>query len=185
HGYDRINAALALGGPDLSMKTVSELTGLPIHHYVYVDFEGFIKLIDAIGGIDYHVEKDMKYIDPTDNPAYNIDLKEGMQHLDGNKALQYVRFRHDAMSDYTRTERQRNFLKAVAVKLQSTASLLKLPGTLREIAPYIETDMNLDVMLRLGTLSFSLDTGSFEGVQLPPFELLREERINGAEVLTV
>lgn len=184
-GKDRINAALAYGGPDLSMKTVSELTGLPIQYYVYVDFQGFIKLVDAIGGVKYYVEKDMKYTDPTDDPMFNIDLQEGCQVLDGNKALQYVRFRHDALSDFTRTERQRNFLKAVAAKLQSTTSLIKLPSILKQIEPYIETNMNLDTMLRLGTLAFSVSSSTVEDYQLPPNELLRDMRVNGAAVLGV
>lgn len=185
HGKDRINAALAIGGPELSMRTVSDLLGIPIQYYYYADFEGFIELIDAIGGIDFYVEKDMKYTDITDKEEYNIDLKQGMQHLDGNKALQYVRFRHDAMSDYSRTERQRSFLKAVAAKMQSTSSLIKLPGILSEVSPYIETNMNLNQMLRLGTLGFSIDTGSVAGIQLPPSDLLREERVRGADVITV
>jgi len=185
YGKDRINAALAYGGPDLAMKTVSELTGLPIQYYVYADFQGFIKLVDAIGGVKYYVEKDMKYTDPTDDPMFNIDLEEGCQILDGNRALQYVRFRHDALSDFTRTERQRNFLRAVAAKLQSTTSLLKLPSILKDIEPYIETNMNLDTMLRLGTLAFSVSSSTVEGFQLPPNELLSDMRVNGAAVLGV
>lgn len=184
HQNNRINAALALGGPDLSMKAVSELVGLPIQYYVYVDFEGFIQLIDAIGGIEYEVEKDMKYTDITDKQEYNIDLKKGLQHLDGNKALQYVRFRHDALSDFNRTERQRNFLKAVADKLQSTSSLIKLPGTLEKVSPYIETNMSLNTMLRLGTLAFTVDMQNVTDLQIPPDELVRDERIQGAAVLT-
>lgn len=185
YGSERINAALALGGPDLSMETVSEFLGLPVQYYVYVDFEGFIKLIDAIGGVDFYVEKDMKYIDITDKEEYQIDLKQGQQHLDGNKALQYVRFRHDALSDYSRTERQRAFLKAVADKLQSGYSLLRLPSILDEVKPYIETNMEVDTMLRLATLMYQIDVSTVEDLQIPPAELLREvETSSGAKVIT-
>lgn len=185
HGHDRINAALTYGGPELSMKVVSDLMDLPVQYFIYADFEGFIKLVDAIGGVEFYVEKDMKYTDPTDKPEYNIDLKKGLQHMDGNKALQYVRFRYDALSDFTRTERQREFLKAVAAKMQKTTTLLKLPNILDEIEPYIETNLTLNQMWRLGTLGFSIDTSIVEGVQIPPSGLVREERLpNGAEVLT-
>jgi LCP family protein required for cell wall assembly len=184
-GEDRVNVALALGGPELAMKTVSELTGLPIQYYVYTDFKGFIALIDAIGGIDFDVEKDMKYSDSEDGHEYDIDLKAGMQHLDGKNALEYVRFRHDALSDFTRTERQRNFLKAVADKLQSSTSLIKLPGILKAVQPYIETNLSLTELLKLGTLGFDMNAGQVAGVQLPPDSLLRELNIRGASVLGV
>ena len=185
HGPGRINSSLSLGGPDLAMKTVSDLTGLPIQYYFFVDFEGFIRLVDAIGGIEYYVEKDMKYTDITDGEEYQIDLKQGWQHLNGNEALQYVRFRHDALSDYSRTERQRRFLTAVASKLKSTYSLMRLPATLHKIAPYIETNMSLNKMLELGSLGYSIDPSTVQGVQLPPHELLREEVIHGAAILAV
>lgn len=184
HGMNRINAALSLGGPELAMKTVSELTGLDMQFYVYADFEGFIRLVDAMGGVDFYVEKNMYY--PDEIPEYSINLKQGYQHLDGRKALQYVRFRHDALSDYTRTERQRNFLKALAEKAQSPATLIRLPKLLNEVEPYIETNLTLFRMMQLGTLGLSLDLGSTASLQVPPRELLREEETAwGASVITV
>jgi LCP family protein required for cell wall assembly len=185
HWRDRANAALAYGGPELAMRTISNLLGIPIQYYVFVDFEGFIALVDAIGGIDYYVEKDMKYISRADGPEYSIDLKQGMQHLDGNMALQYVRFRHDALSDYARTERQRNFLKAVAKKMQTPSSLITLPNTLKKVEPYIETNLSLGTMLRLAKLAYDTKADELVTEQLPPHSLLREERISGSSVITV
>src|SRR5690606_33720966 len=94
HGMDRINTALVYGGPQLAMQTTSELLGLPIQYFVFTDFQGFMELVDALGGIELDVEKDMKYHDSVE-PEFDIDLKKGLQHLDGKTALQYVRFRHD------------------------------------------------------------------------------------------
>lgn len=185
HGKSKINAALAYGGPKLVMKTVSDFTDLPIHYYFYVDLDSFIALVDAIGGIELEVEKDMKYTDTADKQEYQIDLKKGLQHLDGNKALQYVRFRHDALSDYTRTERQRKFLQAVASKMQSVSSLAQLPNILDKIAPYIETDMDLGQMIKLAVLGYKTKANEIKSIQLPPMELLKEETINGASVITV
>lgn len=186
-GYnsDKINAALAFGGPPLAMKTVSDLTGLPIQYYLYTDFKGFIALVDAIGGIDIDVEKNMKYTDNWDGPEYNIDLKKGMQHLDGKTALQYVRFRHDATSDFTRTERQRKFMTAVASKVQTTSSIIKLPKILQSIKPYIETNMTLTDMVKLASLGFDIKTEGMISQQLPPNELLEEKTIKGSSVITV
>ncbi|MBP1990865.1 LCP family protein [Paenibacillus eucommiae] len=185
HGKNKINAALAFGGPELAMKAVGNFMGLPIHYYFYLDLESFIKLVDVVGGVDLEVEKDMKYTDTQDKEEFQIDLKKGMQHLDGNKALQYVRFRHDALSDFTRTERQRKFLKALAEKMQTTSSLIHLPGILKEMEPYMDTNMDLGDMVKLATLGYKIRAQTVETVQLPPMELVREEMINGSSVLTV
>jgi LCP family protein required for cell wall assembly len=185
HGSDRINAAIVYGGPQLAMQTVSELTGLEVQYYVYTDFQGFIKLIDAIGGIDFEVEKRMYYKDSHDDPIYHIDLRPGYQHLDGQTALAYVRFRHDALSDYTRTERQRNFLSAIADKMKTTSSIVKLPAVLSSVSPYIETNLGLEEMLKLSSLGFEVDTKSIASVQIPPSELLIEKTVRGADVLGI
>ncbi|RUS46566.1 LCP family protein [Cohnella sp. AR92] len=184
-GYkdNRINTAITLGGPNLAMKTVGNLLGLDIQYYVYVDFQGFIKLVDAIGGVDFYVEKDMHYTDAADGHVYDIDLKKGQQHLDGDHALQYVRFRHDAMSDFTRTERQRAFLGAVADKLKSGWNLVKLPDILGDVSPYIETNLSGTDMLKLASLGYkSHQAGS---AQVPPMELISEKDVGGASVLGV
>ncbi|NHN34234.1 hypothetical protein G9U52_31000 [Paenibacillus sp. S3N08] len=185
YGEDRINAAYALGGPNLTMKTVGDLLGIPIQYYVYTDFKGFIALVDAIDGIEMDVEKDMKYSDSEDGPEYDINLKKGLQHLNGTTALQYVRFRHDAMSDFSRTERQRNFIQAVVKKMQSTSSLLKLPWILSSIDPYIETNLSTTDMIKLGSLGYEAKTEGMTSQQIPPFELLQEKKVGGADVIGV
>ncbi|OCT16063.1 transcriptional regulator [Paenibacillus pectinilyticus] len=183
-GDDRINTAITTGGPNLAMKTVSDLLGIPVQYYVYTDFKGFIALIDAVGGIDIDVEKDMKYTDSEDDHVYDINLKKGQQHLDGKTALQYVRFRHDALSDFSRTERQRKFLTAVASKMQSTSSLIKLPRILNAIDPYIDTNLSVTDMLKLGTLGYEAKADGIISSQLPPSDLLVEKNIRGASVIT-
>jgi len=185
HGRDRINTAITVGGPELAMQTISNLTGLEVQYYVYTDFQGFIALIDKLGGIEFEVEKRMYYKDTHDDPMYWIDLKPGLQKLDGQTALAYVRFRHDALSDYTRTERQRNFLAALATKMKSTWSLIRLPALLDSIKPYVETNIGLDEMLKLAALGLEVDTSNIASVQVPPMDLLREETIGGASVITV
>ncbi|SDO66508.1 transcriptional attenuator, LytR family [Paenibacillus sp. yr247] len=183
-GEDRINSAITTGGPNLAMKTVSDLLGIPIQYYVYTDFTGFIALIDAIGGIDIDVEKDMKYSDSEDDHVYDINLKKGMQHLDGKTALQYVRFRHDALSDFSRTERQRKFLTAVVQKMQYTSSLIKLPKILNAMDPYIDTNLSVADMLKLGTLGYEAKADGIVSSQLPPTDLLIEKNVRGAAVIT-
>lgn len=182
YGRDRINTAIT-HGPNVAMQAAGDLLGIPIQYYIYTDFQGFIELVDAVGGVDFEVEKDMKYTSKADNHEYDIDLKKGMQHLDGEKALMYVRFRHDALSDFSRTERQRELLKAIADKMQTTTSIAKLPSILNGINPYIDTNLTLNDMWKLASVGYQSSMQGSE--QVPPMKLLVEERIGGAAVLTV
>jgi LCP family protein required for cell wall assembly len=183
-GQDRINAALALGGPTLAMKTVSDLLDIPIQYYVYMGFKGFIGVVDALGGVQIDVEKNMYWSDSEDDHIYDIDLKKGLQEMDGKTALQYVRFRHDAMSDFARADRQRKFLTAISEKMQTATGIIKLPKVLSAIDPYIETNISVTEMLKLGSLGMDSKASGFVGIQVPPSHLLEERRINGASVLT-
>jgi len=185
HDSNRINAAVTFGGPRLAMSTVSDLVGLPIHHYVYTDFEGFISLIDALGGIDFEVDKPMRRTDKRDDPRYNINLEAGMQHMDGLTALQYVRFRSDIQSDYGRSDRQRRFLSAIADEMKKTTSLIRLPQLLNSIAPYIETDIPPDDLIKLARLGMKLDTSNIAGIQLPQNGAFKNEIVNDMDVLVV
>ncbi|MFC6332794.1 LCP family protein [Paenibacillus septentrionalis] len=182
YGRGRINTAITLGGAPLAMQTIGDLLGLEIQYYLYTDFEGFKALVDAIGGVHFTVEKDMKYTDNADKNRYDIDLKAGYQLLDGDKALQYVRFRHDALSDYTRTERQRNFLMTVAKEMQSTWNIIRMREIIESVSPYIDTNISVMDMLKLGQLGLGLKIG--DSAQIPPFEHLRETTIGGASVLS-
>ncbi|PWW45114.1 MULTISPECIES: LCP family protein [Paenibacillus] len=185
HGKSRLNAAFSYGGAELTKQTVGDLLGIPIQHYVYTDFIGFMALVDAVDGIDIDVEKDMYYTSKADKNMYDIDLKKGLQHMDGKTALQYVRFRHDATSDFTRTERQRIFMTELAKKMQSTTSLFKIPEILEAVAPYIETDLSPTQMLKLASLGFDINVNEIEKQQIPPNKLLTNELAGSAQVLGV
>lgn len=182
YGNNRINTAIT-HGPDIAMQAASDLLGIPIPYYVYTDFQGFIKLVDAVDGVDIEVEKDLYYVSKADNHEYDIDLKQGFQHLDGEKALMYVRFRHDAMSDFSRTERQRKLLGAIAEKLKTTSSMARLPSILKEVNPYIDTNLTFNDIWKLAALGVQSNLQATE--QIPPMNLIKETKIGGAAVLTV
>ncbi|MGD8192657.1 LCP family protein [Brevibacillus ginsengisoli] len=182
YGKSRINAAVADGGPELAMDTVSRFTGLPVSYYVLTDFEGFKGLVDAVGGVDMDVEKRMVYHDPTDEGKYDIDLQKGPQHLDGDKALQYVRFRHDATSDYTRTERQRKLLRALTQQLKSGSTILQMPHILQAVEPYVQTNLTSTDMVKLAALGLTLNSNS-EGYQLPQAGAFHESNHGGSVLI--
>ncbi|WP_052487717.1 LCP family glycopolymer transferase [Gordoniibacillus kamchatkensis] len=184
-GEERISRAITMGGSSLAMKSAEELTGIPIQYYLYMDMQSFIRLIDSIGGIDLEVEKNMNYVDSNEDSMYEIHLKKGYQHLDGIQALQYVRFRHDAMSDFARTERQRKFVKAVVIELLTRTKVTELPKLILFFEPYIETNISDDDMIKLSKLGFEIDRESIDSIQLPPMELIQEKSVNGNAVLYV
>ena len=145
-GWDKVNHAFAFGGHKLTQQTVEEFLGIQINNYVVIDFKGFKGLVDAIGGIDINVEKDMYYEDPYDNLV--IDLRRGRQHLDGAKAIQYVRYR-DEEGDIGRIKRQQHFMAAIYEKITSTEILTKVPGLVKELVTMIKTDIPITDMIKL------------------------------------
>jgi LCP family protein required for cell wall assembly len=146
HGWDKINHAFAYGGHKLTQDTVEEFLGIQVDHYVQVDFQGFQGLVDAIGGIDINVEKRMYYHDSWD--GFEVNLRPGMQHLNGKTALQYVRYR-DEEGDIGRIGRQQKFLRAVYDKVLSPAIIPKLPAFLKQVTSMVKTDMTVPELLEL------------------------------------
>ncbi|MDI3256633.1 MAG: LCP family protein [Kyrpidia sp.] len=170
-GREKINAAYAVGGPDLARKTVEAWLGTEIPYYAVTDFEGFIHIVDALGGVDIDVEKPMDYVD---DGRYDIHLKPGLQHLDGAQALGYVRFRHDALGDYARTERQRKFVQAVIQQMVRPQNLARLPGVLASVQPYVHTNLSSGDLLRLGWRLWQDRGDGMAQLQLPPPDAFRE-----------
>lgn len=153
YGWDKINHAYAYGGRELTQKTVEELLGIRIDNYVMVDFSGFKGLVDAIGGVDINVEKDMYYFDDWD--GFKIDLQKGMQHMDGATAIQYVRFR-DEEGDIGRIRRQQHFMMAVYDKITSADMLLHVPGLTRQLTNMVKTDLPIGDMMDVGRALHSM-----------------------------
>lgn len=160
HGFDKINAAYAYGKRKLSQDTVENLLGVNIDHYVIINTKSFKKVIDAIGGIDIDVPKRMHYEDPWDDDGgLLIDFQPGMQHMDGAKAITYVRYR-DEEGDLGRIRRQQDFMRACVDKVLSPAIIPKLPSVIKEIMESVETDMSLREILEfVGTLKESKENG--------------------------
>ncbi|MGI6551824.1 MAG: LCP family protein [Bacillota bacterium] len=162
-GYskEKIGHANAYGGPELTVRTVENLLGINIDKYVAVNFEGFQRLIDALGGIEMEIEKRMVY------PPENIDLKPGKQRLNGHDALAYVRYRGDTGADISRIARQQKFLKELAEEVMQVNTILKLPALVREANECVETDISVTEMLSLAKAAKNLDTSAIEAATLP------------------
>ena len=145
-GLDKINHAYAYGGVPLAKKTVANLLMVPIHYYVLLNWQGFIEVIDTIGGIDYYVENDMDYEDPYAD--LSIHIEHGFQHMDGKKAGEYIRFRNDEMGDIGRVQRQQRFLKALASEMFSIGNVVKVPTLINSVEKHLKTDMDFLTMVK-------------------------------------
>jgi polyisoprenyl-teichoic acid--peptidoglycan teichoic acid transferase len=134
----KINSAEEKGGPQLTEQTIMQNYNLPTDKYVALDFDGFQKAIDLLGGVDLTVDKKMDY---DDNWGYlHIHLTPGYQHLDGNKAMGFVRFRHSD-SDLIRTKRQQALLAALKIKIDQPQTFVILPDLINIMNNSAATDL--------------------------------------------
>ncbi|NLW23306.1 MAG: LytR family transcriptional regulator [Tissierellia bacterium] len=151
-GYNRaeerkINAIYGEHGVDGVKKAVSYiLAGVPVHHYIIVDYKGVENIIDSVGGVEVVVPFPMKYSDPTANPPVNINIKEGKQVLSGKKALDFLRYRKGNNNkegyidgDLGRIRAQQQFIKSFIDKVLS----YRLPVVVKNAFDYINTDIGL------------------------------------------
>ena len=166
YGTQKINAAYPIGGPQLAMDTVSQLIGEPVDYYVKIGYEGFKQLVDDLGGVEMNVPVDMNYDDYAGN--LHIHLKKGVQLLDGEKALQLVRFRHGyAEQDLERVKVQREFLLAMFEKAKNPSTLLKINRILKTINQYVETNIPPVTMLKYADYILKLDKENIKTATLP------------------
>jgi polyisoprenyl-teichoic acid--peptidoglycan teichoic acid transferase len=137
-GEDKINAAFAFGGPELTVETLENLTGLPINNYVVVHFDGVEDIVNALDGITLEIEQPIE----VGIEGRRVYIPAGTQTLDGPEALAYVRYRGGPTADIGRIGRQQKFLQALAREATSPAKLPRLPATARAVWRNIETSMN-------------------------------------------
>ena len=165
--YEKINHAYAYGGHKLSQSAVEKLLGTNIDHYIIIDTKAFERIIDALDGVDINVEKRMYYEDPWDDDGgLVIDLYPGEQHMDGKKAIQYVRYR-DGEGDIGRIGRQQKFMKAVLAKVISPSVLPRLPKLVEEIKSAIQTDMSLTELLEFTSKVKSIHENGLSAQMVP------------------
>ena len=147
-GKDRLNASYAFGGPKLTIETIHKNFGVLIDRYACVDFEGFSKIIDSLGGIDIELtSKESAYINKYSGDK-NILKGSGVKHLTGLQALHHSRNRNSKGSDYDRTSRQREVIKAVLETLKKS-NVAKITEMVTTLAPFITTNFKTSEISRL------------------------------------
>lgn len=155
--YNKINEAHSIGGVSLTLKEVKKLLGVDINHFVKVDYRAVNKTVDDVGGVEIIVPIDMNYDDPYANPPLHIELKQGPQLLDGDKAMQFLRFRHGyANQDLGRIESQQKFVQALLDKLLSPESLTHITDYINTFSQYVQTDMELGDMFKIASKALEI-----------------------------
>ncbi|MFG1809218.1 LCP family protein [Streptomyces sp. NPDC049040] len=163
----KINQAYAQGGPKLTVRTVEQLTGVHIDHYVEVDFTSFMKTVDVIGGVPVCTSRRLK------DSFTGLDLPVGTTNLNGGQALQYVRSRHlDPAADLGRMQRQQRFLAQLIHKVTSGGTLgdpLRLRKVVSTVLGSVRADQGLDSkdMVGLARAMKNLSPGSSEFTSVP------------------
>ncbi|MCX0397938.1 LCP family protein [Clostridium perfringens] len=147
HGEEKLNHAFAYGGPTKTIETIQNNFGIKLNNYVIVDFNAFVKVIDAINGIevtvkDYELDELNKYILDGGGSEEDLLPSPGTYNLNGYQALSYARIRKVGNGEYERTERQRAVLQ-IALEKVKDMSTVKLVSLLNELFPYVKTNISL------------------------------------------
>lgn len=167
HGTNKINAANALGGPALVIETVKQFTGLPISHYMEVDFSGFREIVDAMGGVTVNVREKIVDMKAADHVASAATLNAGEQKLTGAQALTFVRSRDFPRGDFTRIENQQIFIKALLKQGLRFSNAFRFPSLLNAVADSVTTDMSLPELYSLANDMKGMDDTSLMTVTMP------------------
>jgi len=134
--WDRINVAYPIGQEQLLLDTVANMIGFYPDYFVLVNYDGFKSIVDIVGGVEIDVEKDMNYDDYAGK--LHIHLKKGLQVLNGEDALGYVRYRRDPDGDFSRIKRQQKFFNAFKKRLISPATAFKVDDIVRAIMANVQ-----------------------------------------------
>ena len=169
--YQKINCAYAItkngkrNGVNGTIEAVTRLTAIPINYYVEFTFETFREVVDALGGVDFDVPQNMNYDDPVQN--LHIHLKKGFQHLDGDKAEQFVRFRKYPMGDIDRVKAQQNFIKALAEQKLNASVITKLPDIFKVLKKDVKTNLTPSEIAKYAVNLMDLSSENVNSYSLP------------------
>ena len=162
----KLNEANREGGPALAATSISDLLGgVGIDRYVRINVQGVEKLVDALGGVEVNVPKDMKYQD--DSQHLYINLKAGPQRLDGDQALQFLRFRYDDHGDIGRIQRQQMMMRAVLEQALNPKTIARLPKILSVIQSHVDTNLSVEELLALAGFASKTNSYNVQMLMLP------------------
>lgn len=169
---DKVNHAHAYGGPELSIRTVREFLNVDLDYFVKVDYKAVMSIVDAIGGVVIDVPRNMSYYDPTADPPLNINLKKGVQELNGQQAHDFLRWRKNnaltsGYGDIGRIESQQMFVKELVKQTLKPKNIFKIPQLIETYYDYVETNIPLKVILKGAMSAKNIDIENMETLTVP------------------
>lgn len=185
---ERINAAYAQGGVALARAALERVLDVEIPYYAVVNFNGFARIIDTLGGVTINVPEDIIDLDFPAADGINYEpfvILEGMHHLDGETALKYARTRKaSANGDFSRMDRQQQVLRALKAQALTPRTLLQIPGLYREFANAVDSNLSLEMIVRLARLGIALDGKAVQSYAIDEASgLVTIHAVNGMSVL--
>ena len=168
---NKLNFAYAKGGTELLMEQIENLLGVPVDFYVTVNLKGFIALVDQIDGVDFDIPINMDYDDPYQD--LHIHFTKGPRHINGQEAMEVVRFRHNndgtgyGTEDIGRIGTQQAFLKAVAKQLLQIGNVKNIPALVDIFYTYVKTDLTTGNLVWLGNEALNIGTENIHFATLP------------------
>ncbi len=196
YGTNKVNAAYFFGeyyqvpggGQALAVQTISQFFNVPIEYYVAINFQGFEKVVDAVGGVDVNVPYSIDdYNYPTDEQGdlygtMHVHFDAGLQHMDGQTALEYARTRH-ADNDFARSKRQLQIILAVRQKAMSLNLLPSLPALTDALGGMVETNIPFDRQIGLAQLGYNIDASNIVTTSIDSTMILPVTLSDGSEGL--
>jgi len=152
----KINEAMFWGGPSMAVQTVEEFTGVPVNHVMIVDFKGFPRLVNAVGGVDMYVPGTISTV--AGSAGRTVTFRQGMHHFNGKYAMLYVRIRY-ADDDFHRAARQQAFVQALQKKIARPGNITKLPAIGKKFMSGVATDLTTNQILELAYLKWRAKGG--------------------------
>lgn len=165
NGFDKAGHAYAYGGVEAVRTTITQLLGIPIDRYLLLDYKGFKRVVDIMGGVEIEVEERMFYEDKS--AGFTIDLNPGLQRLNGEKALEYVRFRGDGDGDVGRIGRQLKFIRAAVQEWVKASLLWKAPSLFLALKGSIHSDLSFSEIMALAGFARGFKVDKMYATKLP------------------
>lgn len=170
-GQKKINSVIGYGdkngGPEGLTVQVSKILRVPIHYYISVDYDAVKDVVDTLGGVEIDVPFNMNYDDAFAKPPLHIHLDKGLQVLNGDKAIQFIRWRKNngssGQGDLTRIDRQQGFIKSAIKKSLS----FKLPSVVKTAMQYVDTNMPIEQALYYATEAVGMKVEEITSIQIP------------------
>lgn len=186
----KIDLAYADGGAALARATVEARFKIPIHYYAWVGLNGLVAIVDRLGGVDVdvlHPVLDDLYPNDLTGAGYGytrVYIPAGPQHLDGVRALEYVRSRHgDLLSDFGRSARQQQVLLALERQGSKLNLITELPTLAHDLNGHVKTDLDLLHAAQIAFYVRGLDRGDIHQVFLPPPMVADARSADGQDIL--